>query len=250
MSYPVLFDGHCLSDLFTVEYHMERALPKWQPNVIEAPASTGALFGGTQPQPVEITMELYTFDKTRDERQEALRTLAGWLAVDSPRVLQLGDEGGRYRYAIPTDNAPIEAFLNAERVEVTFICPDPRLYGKERTVTVPAGGSATFVVGGTAPTMPTIYTEVMASGANQYWRLGLEDGTYILYQPLHYAPGVLYIDKLTIDCERRTVRSWDETKMLPPTSDWLTLPPGEHTLTMTTDGDPEDATVTYREMWW
>lgn len=250
MSYPVLFDGHELGSLFLVEWHVERELTAWQPDIVDAPGAIGSLWGGTQAQPVSVSMELTIIDKSRDGRQEALRTLAGWLAVDSPRVLQLGDEGGRYRMAAPTGNAGVSALLDADTVQIGFICPDPRLYGKERTVTVPAGGSATFVVGGTAPTMPTIYTEVMASGANQYWRLGLEDGTYVLYQPLHYAPGVLYIDRLTIDCERRTVRSWDETKMLPPTSDWLTLPPGEHTLTMTTDGDPEDATVTYREMWW
>lgn len=248
MSYPVLFDGHCLSDLFTVEYHMERSLQKWAPNVIEAPAAIGALFGGTQAQPVTITMQLYTFEKTRDERQEALRTLAGWLAVDSPRVLQLADEGGRWRYAIPDEDTPIEAFLNAESVQISFICPDPRLWGKRRTVTCPKDGSVTFSVGGTAPSMPTVTTTVAASAEGQQWTLTLEDGTFLLYQPTY--TGALQSRALAIDCAERTLTVDGTTKMLSPLADWLTLAPGEHTLTMGGEATGGSASIAWHEMWW
>ena len=245
--YPVLFDGHDLGSLFAIEYHMERNVGAWTPNLIEAPSAMGALFGGTQPNPVTITMELYTFAKTRDERQEALRTLSGWLAVDEPKMLQLGDEGGRYRMAVPTDEMPIEAFLNAESVSVSFVCPDPRLYGEEHTVTVPANGSVTFLVGGTAPTMPTVSANVGTSAVGEQWRLALEDGTYLLYESASDAASSM---PMTYDCANRIVTRGRNVVMLPPQADWLTFSPGEHTLAMTGDATSGDATVTYREMWW
>lgn len=245
--YPVIFDGHDLSQLFYVE-HAERTLAEWDANLIEASSAIGSLFGGTSARPVNVQLVLTALDDTRDGRQEALRTLAGWLAVDSPRLLQMADEGGRYRMAVPTGNAPIDPYMDGDSVSVSFACPDPRLFGEERTVTVPSKGNVTFLVDGTAPTMPTV-SVVMAAGADgQQWRLALEDGSYLLYEP-NYS-GAIATEGVTFDCAARLLTVDGYARMLPPTADWLTLSPGEHTLTMTSDAQTGDATVTYREMWW
>lgn len=251
MSYPVLFDGHELGSLFLVEWHVERELTAWQPDIVDAPGAIGSLWGGTQAQPVSVSMELTIIDKSRDGRQEALRTLAGWLAVDSPRVLQLGDEGGRYRMAAPTGNAGVSALLDADTVQIGFICPDPRLYGRLREIFVPVnGGPVTFAVGGTAPTMPTLSTLISATGADQYWRAALEDGSYVIMQPLTYGTSLDY-DTIVVDCASRVMKSRNVVRMLPPSADWLVLTPGEHTLTVTSDSGGETETlVSWREMWW
>lgn len=248
MSYPILYDGHDLESLFLVDWHIDRELTPWQPDIVDAPGAVGSLFGGTQAQPISVSMQLTIIAKSRDERQEALRTLAGWLAVDSPRVLQLADEGGRYRMAVPTGNAGVSALLDADTVQISFTCPDPRLWGKRRTVTCPKDGSVTFSVGGTAPSMPTVTTTVAASAAGQQWTLTLEDGTYLLYQPTY--TGALQSRALAIDCAERTLTVDGATKMLSPLADWLTLAPGEHTLTMGGEATGGAATIAWHEMWW
>ena len=244
--YHVMFDGHDLTAIFYVE-HAERSLTEWDANLIEAPAAIGSLFGGTSSRPINVQLTLTVMDDTRDGRQEALRTLAGWLAVDSPRLLQMADEGGRYRMAVPNGNAPIDPYMDGDTVQVSFVCPDPRLLGEEHAVTVPANGSVTFLVGGTAPTMPTVSANVGVFAVGQQWRLALEDGTYLLYESSSDAASSL---PMTYDCANRVATRGGDVVMLPPQADWLTLSPGEHTLTMTGDADAGAATVTYREMWW
>lgn len=243
MSYPVLFDGHDLSTLFTIEHHMERTLADWQPNLIDAPASVGALFGGTQPQPVTVTMELYTLADTREGRQEALRTLAGWLAVDTPRVLSLGDEGGRYRMAIPDGASKVEAYLNADSVEVSLVCPDPRLYGE--TSTQRMGGTTDVTNGGTAPSYPSFAISGASGGSDGY--LTITDQTTGERLSVPVASGASA--SVSIDCAARVVTVDNVVTMLGTTSDWLCVGGGEtHALALT--GGSGTADVTLTEMWW
>ena len=242
MSYTCTFDGHDLTLLFSVEYHMSRALPTWEPTLVEVP-NTGALFGGTRALPVTITMQLVSLDSTRDGRQEALRTLAGWLAVDEPKQLILGDEGGRYRLAIPTDEAAIEPFLNADSVEVSFTCPDPLLHGTERTVTVPSGGSVTISVGGTAPARPTITANSARGSSSGAWAVTTESGSGI------YAAIASNTTRAVVaNVATRTLTVAGSVVMLNAAYDWPILTPGSHTLTMSQGTGA--ATVKWEELWW
>lgn len=242
MSYELTFDGHELSDLFAVERHATRPLGAWEPTLVDVPGRDGALFAGTRRTPVQLTFDLYAIGGTREERQGAMRTLAGWLAVDSPRQLVLGDEGGLWRLAVPTGDSAQEAFLNADHVAVTFECPDPWLYGEARTATIPSGGSVEVEVGGTAPTWPTIECEA-TGGTQDSWVVTLDGG------PAIYAaiPSGTELE-VTADCGARTLMVNREAAMLPPAYDWPQLTPGAHTLTMAQGTG--DATVTWRERWW
>lgn len=242
MSYVCAFDGHDLTVLFSVEYHMTRRLPTWEPALVDVPGM-GALFGGTRAMPATITMKLVSLDQTRDGRQEALRTLAGWLAVDEPKQLILGDEGGRYRLAIPTDEAVIEPFLNADSVEVSLTCPDPLLHGTERTVTVPSGGSVTINVGGTAPARPTITASAATGSPGGAWSVTTESGSGIYASIASGTSKAVFADVAT-----RTLTVGGSVAMLNAAYDWPTLAPGTHILTMAQGTGA--ATVTWEELWW
>lgn len=239
--YACMFDGHDLTQFFVVDYQMERRLPTWEPALVDVPARSGALFGGTRANPVTIGMRLAVIDRYRDRRQELLRMLAGWLAVDEPKKLVLGDEGGAYRLAIPSDDAQVTPHLNADSVELTFTCPDPLLHGETRTATVPSGGTATIHVVGTAPTAPRI--TVSAKGAATGWTLAMPDGSGI-----HADIPSGATRAIVADCAERTLTVGGETAMLATSYYWPVLNPGDNVLTMTAGTGA--ATIEWEELWW
>ena len=250
MSDTIFFDGHDLGSIFIVDGAVTRTLTPWEPTLIDVGGRDGQLVGGTHATALEVRVRLHAMDGTRDQRQEALRTLAAWLAVDGPRPLTLGYEGMRYRMALPTGAPPVSPYLNGDTVEVTFVCPDPVLHGAERSVTVPGTGSKslTWFVGGTAQTWPTISVTVAVDEADLYWKLALDDGSYVAYYPTYN--GAVSTDAVTIDCADRVMRRGSAPIALPLEADWLALAPGEHTLTISGTAASSDATVTYRERWW
>lgn len=238
----ITYNGYDLTANFAVEYHVERQLAAWEPALVEVPGRDGSLVGGSRALPVEVKMDLYAMASTRSARQTAMRQLASYLAVREPKPLTLDDEGGLYRMAMPTDEAPTSAYLNADRIELTFVCPDPRLYGTERTVSV--GTSATSVtIGGTAPTSPTI-TVTATPNSSGVWKItNVTTGGYMQVQ---LTTGSSH--SVVFDCAKRTVTVDNAVAMLAPACDWFELPPATYSLRVTSGSGT--ASVKYREMWW
>lgn len=238
----VTFNGHDLTTSYSIDYRIERGLPEWQPSLIEAPARNGAIYAGTRAQPAEITMRLVPTSTDRALRQQALRTLAGWLAVSEPKVLNLGDEGGLYRMAVPTGEAEIEPYIDADVVEVTFVCPDPRLYGESKSTTV--GTSAKSVtIGGTAPTALSVTVTATPNSSGEWCLTNSTTGDYML---VRMTTGSSHA--VVIDCAARSVTVDGTVNMLTPDSDWLTPAPGTYSLKVTKGSGT--STVAWREMWW
>ena len=241
MSYSLVFDNHDLTKLFRVELD-SRTAASWEPSLVDVPGRNGAVFGGTKAQPVDVSMRLWSLAKTRVERQQDVRTLASWLAVDEPRPLYLGDEGGLWRMAIPAGTFDVSAYLNAESIPVTFRCLDPVLYGETEAVEVPSGGSVSFRVGGTAPTFPTVTADAaFEDGTAGYWQLWLDEQTHLDADTGAAATSV------SADCGRRVLLVGGLVQMLQTDADWLRLTPGTHTIRMVGTGA---ASVEWVERWW
>lgn len=243
MSYTCEFNGHELSSLFTVDLKMVRSLPVWEPNLIDVPGRIGAIFGGTNARPVEITMRLATLADARENRMTSLRTLASWLAVEVPCDLVLGDEGIWYRKAIPTGNIDIEQFIDSEVFEITFVCPDPLLYGSSVSRSV-GTSSTTINVGGTAPTRPYI-TVTATTNSSGVWAI-TNSTTGDVMQIEGLTTGTSH--SLIFDCVNRRVSVDSVVKMLTIASNWFKFNPGNNTLRVTTGSGT--ATVQYYERAW
>ena len=240
MSYTATFDGHDLSDLFTVT-DVARTVASWEPNSVDVPGRSGAVVTGTRALPVDVTMTLWPLASTAAGRQTSIRTLVGWLAVDEPKALALGDEGGLWRLALPADAADVTQHVDADSIALTFRCFDPVLYGDEDSATVPSGGSVTFTVGGTAPTWPTVTASAALEGSSGYWRLTLDSGVHLDADTGSSAVAV------NADCAKRVLKVDGLVQMLQTSADWLRLTPGTHTVSMNGTGA---ATLTWRERWW
>lgn len=242
MTYALTFDGHDIGANYAVERHATRTLASWEPSLVDVPGRSGQLYAGTRALPAQLVFDIYATAETREGRQAEMRTLAGWLAVDEPKHLTLGDENGLYRLAIPTGEGIQEAYLNADHAEVTFICPDPRLYGLEQFYLFDTDTSGTVTVGGTAQTAPTIRANA-TGGADGFWRIVDETGAGI-YAAI--PSGTTYA--VVADCAARTLTVNGEVVMLPPTYDWPEWEPGAHAWTVT--GSNEGLQISWVEMWW
>ena len=237
----VFFDGFELTRRFAVSNLKEGLLPRTI-KTVEVPGRDGSLFTGVTLTEKTIGMTLTTLAKTVEERQAAARMLAAILAVDEPKPLLLSIDNGLYRMAIPSTDIEAARYRNATAFEVSFVVPDPVMYGVEKVITVPSGGSVTFEVGGTYPTRPVVSASAAANGGNGFWRVRLEDGSYLLAT----IPDGVSTAPVIADCEARTLMVNSSVALLVPSADWLKFSPGQHTLEMTGTGA---ATVTFTERW-
>lgn len=241
MRTKVFFNGYELTHLFIVSDLKNSLLPR-SVNTVDVPGRDGSLFTSTNLAARTIGLTLTVRDKSIKGVQLAARALAAILAVDEPKPLEISIDDGLYYLAIPEAGSDGKRFRKAVSYEVSFVCPDPVSYGVERRVTVPSGGSVTFEVDGTYPTMPVVSASAAANGGGGFWRLRLEDGSYLLAtipQGVSSAPVIA-------DCAKRTLRVNNSTALLAPEADWLVFEPGEHTLEMTGTGA---AIVTFNERW-
>lgn len=237
----VMFDGHEL----TRDYYVSNLRTPLLPRTVgmqDVPGRDGTMYTGVRLAQRSIVLTLTAVSKNIDLRQAAARRLAALLAVGEPRPLQISIDGGLYYMAIPQSSDDAVRWVNATSFDVVFECPDPVAYGLERCVTVPSGGSVTFSVGGTYPTNPVVSAAAAANGSGGSWRIALEDGSYIMAT----IPSGLATAPVVADCAARTLSIGSSTALLAPQADWLTLDPGEHTLTMIGTGE---ATVVFNERW-
>lgn len=237
----VMFNGFEL----TRDYYVSDLRTSLLPRTIgtqDVPSRDGVLFTGARLAQRSIALTLTIVSKSIERRQAAARYLASLLAVNEPKPLQISIDDGLYYMAIPQSSDDATRWVNATSFDVVFECPDPVAYGIERVVTVPSGGSVTFEVGGTYPTMPFVSASAAANGSGGSWRITKEDGSYIMAT----IPNGINTAPVVADCSARTLKVNGSTAMLVPQADWLVLEPGEHTLTMTGTGA---ATVTFNERW-
>lgn len=237
----VTFNGFELTRHYIVSDLRNPLLPR-ELSTAEVPGRDGSIFMGARLSPRTITLRLTVRDKTVEGMQAAARMLAAILATDEPAPLSMSIDSGLYYMAIPNAQSDGDRYRHAISYDVEFLVPDPVAYGAERTVTVPSGGSVTFDVGGTYPTMPQVSASAAANGSGGFWRVRLDDGDYLMAT----IPDGVATAPVDADCAARTLTVNGSVAILQPSADWLVLTPGQHTLQMTGTGE---AVVTYVERW-
>ena len=237
----VTFDGHDLTALARVSDLRTSVLAR-DVRCEDVDGRDGSVYTGASLSARRITLTLSLLGVDMEERRERARELAAILNVPEPRPLCLSVDGGRYYMAVPSTGETTRIRPAADSFDVEFTVPDPVARGETRTVTVPSGGSVTFDVGGTYPTRPRISAAAAKNGSGGFWRLRLEDGSYLLAT----IPSGVSSAPVVADCEARTLRVNNFVALLVPDADWLVLEPGTHTLEMTGTGA---ATVTFEERW-
>ena len=220
----VVFDGHRLNDRFYVG-EVAVGLPEFVPSIEDHPAFDGARMVGKRLGTVGIDIALVTKPVQGEAPREALSDLMAWLDVDGPRRLALSEDRGLWRLCVPRGAPQVQDDRWNDRVVVSLTQLEPALYGLEREVTVPSGGSVTVRVGGDYPTKPTISSDAaVRDSTTLLWGLRL-DGSALMYAsvPVGTASSVV------MDCAERTCSVNGATTIPSLTSDWFELTPGTHT---------------------
>lgn len=236
----LLFNGHDFESLFIVG-EPSISILNYQSKTVESDSKNGSTVIGKTWGNSTVAFTLVV-EGSASERRDKLSTLGAWLDVDEPKPLVLPDNPDRYYMAVPDGALELNRAIGAEYAQITFLVTEPDSYGKERTVTVPSGGSVTFIVGGTAKTYPRITANAVRSASSQVWGIRLDEGDYV-----HIATGAAAARAIVADCENRTLTIAGAVAIPTPDSDWLELTPGEHTLRM--DNGTGAATVTFIERW-
>lgn len=224
MMETVRFGEHVISDFFTIV------------GVQRPPASVGNTFtevsgmdGGklTDSKLGQATVKVFVManDKNIADMREAVRRLCGMIYTDEPKVLALSSDNGRYYKAVLDGEVPFVEHTRSGLFELNFATESPALYGSEKAVTIPSGGSVTIIVGGTYPTYPVIEGSVYGSGTNTLWGLRLDEGDYI-----RISTGSTAARNVVIDCEDRKSTVSSAIKLPILGSDWLELTPSMHTI--------------------
>lgn len=238
MRTQVWFGGTELTQGYVVSSLRRPLLPR-DVDTLDVPGMDGVRLAGASLADYEVGMTLTATGKDAGERFAALRALAAALNKAEAAPLRISTDGDLYYMAVPSSSPNVARFVNAESAEVAFRVLDPAMYGLDQTATVAGGGSVTIDVGGTFPTLPVVDVAGATDGSGGYWRLQLEDGTYMQAS----APSAI---DLRFDSRTRTLWAGTTVQAMTPLADWLVLEPGEHTITMTGTGT---ATVRWTERW-
>lgn len=236
------FDGHDLETLFVCGDPKITILSA-EPNTETLKSRNGEMFIGSRWGASTVAFSIGVHG-TALERRNAFSQLGAWLTVDEPKQLILPDTPDRYYLAIPDGSLDLERGIGGEISQLTFKLVDPIAYSTtEETVVVPSGSSATFTVGGTAPTCPRVSAMATRNSTSLVWGLRLDDGDFV-----HVATGSASSCAVVINCDSRTLTISGNAAVPTLDSDWLEFTPGSHTLAI--DNGTGGATVKYRKRWY
>jgi len=241
------FDGHDFAQL-GVYGDPEYTLLDSQPQYADAQNRNGSIVLGKTLGNGAISFSL-GINGTAHERRVKLSMLGNWLDVDEPKQLVLPDAPDWYYLAIPEGSIESTRGIGGEIVRMTFALTDPIAYGEENSVIIPRGGSATFIVGGTAPTYPYMKsdTTIKPDTSTLLWGLRFDN-----QDTWSIGADTSARFKVWFDMGRRESRLYGTTAKLPTLdSDWFELTPGVHTIEnyLGSDIDGSSITLYWRERW-
>lgn len=220
----VTFNGTDLTALAIVSGWSTAALPK-ELEQATIPGMDGSRLVSTTIAAREITVTLTVRGATPAARAASIRSLLGILDVDEPKPLARSIDNGLYYLAIPTATGDITHNRTSDSFEVVFHCPDPAMYGEEKTATI-GTSSTTVTIGGNYPTKPLV--TITSAKGNTSNVLTLTHTTKSEYMRATVSSSGS--STVSFDCDKHVLKVNNTTQMLSTLSDWLELEPGRNVL--------------------
>jgi hypothetical protein len=194
-------------------------------------------------EPSLLSFTLVFRGSSPTERQAFVRELASVLMVKEPVRVAFSSDNGLYYEAVTEGALDFASFIEGGALTVNMHALSAALYGVERSVTVPSGGSATLMVGGSYPTNPTITASAaLVNSSTGLWGVRLDAGDFLRVAATKNANHAV-----SFDCETRVTQVDGATKIPTLDSDWLALTPGIHTIA--NDAGTGACVVSWRERW-
>ena len=240
------FNGVRLEDRYLVT-DITRPAPGMSVETAEVPGRPGAAFKGSSLNVGHVGLTLWPHWMGASELRAAVREIAALFHVEEPARLEFGDDNGLYYLASQDGEIEVREYSDAFSVRVELVTPSPLMYGAERTVTVPSGGSVSFLVGGTYPATTLIKAPGAVRDSGGLWGVRLDDGDFARVEVPTASATPVVIDGRELMLGGHAVTVGGASRLMTMDSDWLELAPGHHTLA--NDVGTGACEVTWVERW-
>lgn len=232
-----------LEDLGIVVERVHDDPPTARAETQDIPGRSGTLLREITYEPRTITLECRAFEKTWDGFELLRDKLVTHLMTGAEVKLILRAHPHEYymAYLVSISEGDRIGGTGIGYLELEFQASDPFRWGRVRSVTVPSGSSADFIVGGNRPAKAIITASAaVRSAGSLIWGIRFDEGDFA-----HIATGSSSARAVTIDGVDRYAKIGNATAMITLESDWPILSPGKHTARM--DEGTGDATLTWYE---
>lgn len=198
---------------------------------------------GSVMTPPTISFSVIFPDGDPISRRDRVRQLASLLTVGRFVDVAFSSDMGLYYRAMPTNPIDTRETVRSGSSTVVMTCESVAMYGAERSVTVPSGGSVGIYVDGSWPTYPTIRAaSAVADQSTGLWGLSFDGVQLVRVEPPTQSPVTV-----SIDCEEGLCEVAGVASMITLDSDWVELQAGQHTISNNLGTGA--CVVTWRERW-
>jgi predicted phage tail component-like protein len=162
-----------------------RKRPPWasvQRNILKVPGLPGGYLQNTETDIRVLEVPVFIKGENLTHLQRVKEDLAAWLVTDDPKELIFDDDPTRTYYTVVDDTVDFQEIVRFGQGTIRFLCPDPYVYGPEKSVDIPngSGGQKTVVQNnGSADTYPKFTITVNQPitffdiiSPNDYMRIG------------------------------------------------------------------------------
>lgn len=220
----------CLEDMGIVVERVHDDPPPARPTTIDVPGRDGSVLRELTYESRDITLECRVLAPKWSDFDRVIDEISSALMDGQEHRLCVRTHPGEYYMAYLSSVTQDERIggTGIGYLELAFVASDPWRYGHEGKVSVPSGGSATFLVGGSAPAKVSVRTSYAVRDSNStVWGVRFDEGDF-----MHVATGSSSYRRVVIDGANRSVSVAGVTSMLTFDSDWVKLAPGRHTVRM------------------
>lgn len=232
-----------LEDMGIVVERVHDDPPAARAETVDVPGRDGTVLREVTYESRTITLECRLFEDTWEGFETLRDVLVTYLMTHGEMKLTVRTHPDEYYMAY------LDSMTEGDRIggtgigylELEFIASDPWRYGAEQSVTIPSGGSATFLVNGNLPATASISAEsAVRSSGSTVWGVRFDEGDFA-----HIATGSDSARTIVIDGTTRSAKIAGAVAMITLDSNWPELLPGRHTARM--DEGTGEATLTWQE---
>jgi predicted phage tail component-like protein len=192
-----------------------RKRPPWAPvqrNILKVPGLSGGYLQNTEIDVRVLEIPILIKGDNLTHLQRVKEDLAAWLVTDEPRELIFDDDPTRTYYAVVDDTVDFEEIVKFGKGTIKFICPDPYVYGPEKTIEIPVIGDSQSVVvqnNGSADTypkftitvnQPTTFLDIITP--SDYMRIG---------KPISVQETAVEREQIVLDDNMSNLSGWGAT---------------------------------------
>ncbi|QGH35129.1 hypothetical protein GI584_14225 [Gracilibacillus salitolerans] len=157
----ITFNGITKPWLHALEGRQKSPFPPVNNNLLRVSGMPGAYVESTDTDILYITQPIGYVVKDDEDALAKKDELAEWFITKETVPLEFSDEPGRTYYAkVEGGISDFRKFSNQRKGTVTFVCPDPYGYSKEKQATFPSD-TVTLTNQGTAEADPIFELEVL-----------------------------------------------------------------------------------------